>query len=144
VALNDAIPRIGPDPRDRVERMPAIGLDSPDITGDIAIPVLSTHTLGELFVPFHMQQVYAQRVADHGAADLLVTRAIRTVGHCSFSTAERTRAFDDLVNWVESDLRDRPAGDDVLNRATVADPLFGCQFTEPDRPPPGVLACPEP
>ena len=131
VALNETIVRIGPNPRDRVERMPAIGLDSPEITGDITIPVLSTHTLGELFVPFHMEQVYAQRVADHGASDLLVTRAIRDINHCSFSMAERTRAFDDLVTWVETDTR--PAGDDVLDRPTVAHPLFGCEFTDPDR-----------
>ena len=132
-ALNETIVRIAADPRDRIERMPRVGLDSPEITGDISIPVLSTHTLGELFVPFHMEQVYARNVAEHGAADLLVTRAIRDIGHCAFSTAERTRAFDDLVTWVETGTR--PAGDDVLDPATVADPLFGCQFTEPDRPP---------
>ena len=41
--------------------------------------------------PFHMEQVYAQRVADHGASDLLVTRAIRDIGHCFFSQDERIR-----------------------------------------------------
>jgi hypothetical protein len=138
VALNDAIVRVAPEPRDRAQRRPDLGVDSPEITGDITIPVLSTHTLGELFVPFHMEQRYAERVADHGASDLLVTRAIRDIGHCSFQLPERIRAFDDLVTWVETGVR--PAGDDVLDPANVADPDFGCQFTEPDRP--YLPACP--
>jgi hypothetical protein len=137
-ALNDTIVRVARNPRDRLEHRPDLGLDSPEIVGDIEVPVLSTHTIGELFVPFHMEQVYAQRVADHGASHLLVTRAIRDVGHCFFSQPERIRAFDDLVTWVETGTR--PAGDDVLDPATVADPLFGCQFTEPDRP--TLPACP--
>ena len=102
---------------------------SPPISGDISIPVLSTHTIGELFVPFHMEQIYARRVASHGKSDLLVSRAIRDISHCSFSEPERIAAFDDLVTWVEDGVR--PAGDDILSRAAVADPTFGCQFTEP-------------
>ena len=141
-ALNTTIVRIAADPQYRhsngLGRMPGTDVVSPPISGDITIPVLSTHTIGELFVPFHMEQIYAQRVAAHDAADLLVTRAIRDIGHCSFSTAERIRAFDDLVTWVETGTR--PLGDDVLDPATVADPLFGCQFTEPDRP--YLPACP--
>ena len=92
-ALNDSIVRVAASPRDRAQRRPDLGVDSPDIAGDISIPVLSTHTIGELFVPFHMEQLYAQRVADHGASDLLVTRAIRDIGHCSFQLPERIRAF---------------------------------------------------
>lgn len=136
--LNATIVRVAPNPRDRVERRVAEGLDAPEIAGDITVPVLTTHTLGELFVPFHMEQIYARRVAEHGRSDLLVTRAIRDVGHCSFQPAERIRAFDDLVAWVETGTR--PAGDDVLDPATVADPWFGCRFTEPDRP--YLPACP--
>ena len=70
-------------------------------------------------------------MAEHGKSDLLVTRAIRDIGHCSFQPQERIDAFDDLVTWVTT--RVRPAGDDVLDRANVADRNFGCQFTAPDR-----------
>jgi hypothetical protein len=59
--------------------------------------VVSLHTLGELFVPFHMEQIYAQRPAANGNADLLVTRAIRDVRHCGFSLPEQIRAFADMV-----------------------------------------------
>ena len=46
------------------------------------------HDLGDLFVPFSMEQIYAQRVAAHGQARLFVSRAIRGVGHCDFTQYE--------------------------------------------------------
>ena len=103
-------------------------VNSPPISGDIGIPVVTLHTLGELFVPFSMEQIYARRVASHGKSDRLVSRAIRDVNHCGFTTAEQVRAFDDLVNWVENGTR--PAGDAILDAAAVAAPNFGCAFTE--------------
>jgi hypothetical protein len=36
-------------------------------------------------------------------------------------------SFVDLVKWVEAGVK--PAGDDVLDPANVANPNFGCQFT---------------
>ena len=101
----------------------------PAINGDFTIPVLSMHTLGDLFVPFSMEQIYARRAAANGNADRLVTRAIRDVNHCGFSTAEMERGFSDLVGWVTTGAK--PAGDDILTPATVADPNFGCQFSGP-------------
>jgi hypothetical protein len=110
---------------------------SPALSGKFRIPVVTLHTLGELFVPFHMQQIYAMRAMEQGNADLLVQRAIRSRGHCEFSSGELTTAFDDLVGWVVDGVK--PAGDDILDPATVADPEFGCQFSEPHT---GVPACP--
>ena len=72
------------------------------------------HTLGELFVPFHMEQVYARRAAAHGNDDLFVVRAIRDTGHCGFTLSEQIQAFADMVTWVRTGVR--PAGDDVLDR----------------------------
>jgi pimeloyl-ACP methyl ester carboxylesterase len=133
-AFNDAIVRVAADPKYRHKEGlgPFPGTrgdsDSPPISGDIGIPVVTLHTLGELFVPFSMEQIYARRAAAHGKLDLLVQRAIRDVNHCGFTEAEQTRAFDDLVNWVENGVK--PAGDDVLDPAVVAAPNFGCKFTE--------------
>jgi hypothetical protein len=81
----------------------------------------------DLFVPFSMEQIYAQRAAANGRAGLFVSRAIRGVGHCDFTAAELTQGFDDLVNWV--DTGHRPAGDAILDRRAVASPTFGCRFT---------------
>ena len=126
--LNDTIQRISLDPQSRHPN----GLGGiPAISGNIRIPVQSLHTLGDLFVPFSMEQIYAQRVSDYGKSNLLVTRAIRDVGHCGFTPLEQQNAFADLVNWVENGVK--PVGDAVLDPAVVAGPNFGCAFTTTKR-----------
>jgi pimeloyl-ACP methyl ester carboxylesterase len=141
-ALNAAIPRVDAHPRTRhpngLGGFPGSENDSPRINGTFSIPVVSMHTLGELFVPFHMEQVYARRAAAHGNDDLLVVRAIRDTGHCGFTLSEQVQAFADMVTWVRTGVR--PAGDDVLDPVDVADPDFGCAFTLVDRP--GLAPCP--
>ena len=125
IALNAEILRIDLDPQARREQ----GLAGvPAIAGTFRMPVLSMHTLGDLFVPFSMEQIYARRAAENGVGDRLVTRAIRDINHCGFNTVELERGFADLVKWVVDG--DKPTGDDILTPATVADPNFGCNFTE--------------
>jgi hypothetical protein len=125
-ALNDAILRVARDPG--VNPRHILGLSRvPIITGRISIPVLSIHTLGDLFVPLSMEQIYAQEAQDAGRDEFLVSRATRAVGHCEFSPEELIETFNDLVTWVDTGVK--PAGDDILDPATVADPLFGCQFS---------------
>jgi pimeloyl-ACP methyl ester carboxylesterase len=148
VDLNEIMPRIDAAPQFRkpngTGKAPGSEAESPKINGTISMPVVSLHTIGELFVPFHMQQIYAERVAANGNSDLLVQRAIRDVNHCGFSLTEMIQAFDDMVDWVETGVR--PAGDDVLDRAAVADPAFGCAHTVNDFSSPpnraGLPACP--
>ena len=100
---------------------------TPPINGTFRIPVVSLHTLGDMFVPFSMEQSFARRAAENGKASLLATRAIRGFSHCDFNSAELVQAWNDLVLWVEYGIP--AAGDDVLNPLTVADPNFGCQFS---------------
>jgi pimeloyl-ACP methyl ester carboxylesterase len=126
--LNDAVLRVSRDPAGR----PKPGLANvPVVDGEPPVPVLSLHNLGDLFVPFSMEQAYAERVAANGRSDLLVQRAIRGVGHCDFTPEELVTGFVDLVTWVEHGVR--PAGDDVLTVDVVADPLYGCAFTTQTR-----------
>jgi hypothetical protein len=126
-ALNRSVLRVAPTAR------PSAGLDGvPKVAGDPRVPVVSMHDLGDLFVPFSMEQVYAARVAVHGQARLLVTRAIRGVGHCDFTPAELQTGFADLVRWVRTGTR--PAGDPVLDPRAVASPTFGCRFTTTPHP----------
>jgi hypothetical protein len=101
-------------------------------TGDLRIPMLTLHTLGDLFVPFHMEQEYARRVAANGLSHHLVQRATRDYGHCTFTPTELVTTFVDLVKWVEGGIK--PAGDDVLNPAAVAAPDFGCTYTDKAAP----------
>jgi hypothetical protein len=124
IALNASVRRIDLDPQARHEQ----GLAGiPAIAGTFTMPVLSMHTLGDLFVPFSMEQIYARRAAENGVADRLVTRAIRDINHCGFNTVEMENGFADLVHWVVDGVK--PAGDDILTPATVANPNFGCNFT---------------
>jgi pimeloyl-ACP methyl ester carboxylesterase len=99
----------------------------PKANGEFKIPVVSIHTLGDLFVPFNMEQVYARRTAAKGNSQYLVQRAIRGVSHCDFTIAEQVKAFDDMVQWEAGGAR--PAGDDVLTAATVAASTYGCTHT---------------
>ena len=117
----------------------------PVISGDINIPVLTLHNLGDLFVPVHNEIEYASRVAANGKSDLLVQRAIRGVSHCGFTGNELALAFIDLVGWVEFGVK--PDGDNWLDPDEVANPSFGCNFTDFVTPIPAgghILAAPCP
>jgi pimeloyl-ACP methyl ester carboxylesterase len=135
IALNAAVLRVEQDPQGR--HPDGLG-NIPPVSGRLPIPVLSLHTIGDLFVPFSMEQIYARRVAAEGAADLLVTRAIRDHNHCGFAVPEEEAAFAALVNWAVDGVK--PLGDDILTPANVADPTFGCQFSVPGHA--GYAACP--
>ena len=99
----------------------------PKVNGEFTIPVVSLHTLGDMYVPFHMMQLHRQRAVAKGNGDRLVSRAIRAPSHCDFTFAEQVTGFADLVKWVEQGTK--PSGDDVLTAATVAAPAYGCKFT---------------
>jgi hypothetical protein len=127
--FNGSVQRVTAQPQARRQNGMA---NVPPTTGDLRIPMLSLHTLGDLFVPFRMEQVYAQRVAAKGNAHNFVSRATRDYGHCSFTGPELAQTFIDLVKWVEGGIK--PAGDDILNPATVAQPDFGCTYTDKASP----------
>ena len=99
----------------------------PQINGQISIPVVSIHTLGDLFVPFSMQQTYRLRVNAKGNGGWLVQRAIRGASHCDFTVAEQVDAFEAMVAWERDGIK--PSGDDVSTPATVAAASYGCSHT---------------
>jgi len=139
IALNNDIFRVEADRKARhLEGIKNV----PEVTGSFRVPVLTMHNLGDLFVPFHNEVEYAADAAAAGNADLLVQRAIRGVGHCGFTTTEYETAMSDLVAWVEDGVK--PAGDDVSDPAAVADPTFGCTYTDFDTPGGHLLATPCP
>ena len=100
----------------------------PKTNAIISVPVVTIHTLGDLYVPFSMEQIYKRRADKQGTSGLLVQRAIRGVAHCDFTFNEQAAAFDAMVNWEQKGVK--PAGDDVLTPATVADPKYGCKFSD--------------
>ena len=122
VQLNREIARIEPN-WEAVE--PEENPEFADMTGEIAVPLLAIHNTGDLFVPISVSQSYRRAVDDAGNGDLLVQRAIRRSGHCSFTQEERVAAFDDLVTWVENGTK--PAGDDFTANLEDA----GLEWTQP-------------
>ena len=99
----------------------------PKTNARISVPVVTIHTLGDLYVPFSMEQIYKRRADAAGTSQWLVQRAIRGIAHCDFTLAEQTAAFDAMTKWEQQGVK--PEGDDVLNPATVANPNYGCRFT---------------
>lgn len=119
-ALNTGIIRVADPVHDFEESMYAV-------TGDINVPVLTLHTIGDLFVPFSMEQLWAQRIAEAERSHLFRARAIRSGSHCAFTVEEEVTAFAELVAWVESGFP--PEGDSILDPEVVAADDFGCKFT---------------
>jgi len=99
----------------------------PKVNGEFDVPVVTIHTLGDLFVPIKMQQIYRERAEAAGSADWLVQRAVRAPSHCDFSIAEFTNTFDAMIQWEQLGIK--PAGDDLLDPVAMADPNFGCTYT---------------
>jgi pimeloyl-ACP methyl ester carboxylesterase len=99
----------------------------PKVNGQFNVPVMTLHTLGDMYVPFSMQQIYRARANANGSGDMLVQRAIRAPSHCDFTLTEQIEAFNAMVTWEQGGAK--PAGDDVSTPATVADPNYGCTFT---------------
>ncbi|MGC4894546.1 hypothetical protein ACLQ2X_12115, partial [Micromonospora sp. DT31] len=117
-------------PENAAERNSTDLTEVPKIAGRPRVPVLSLHGIGDMQVPFSMEQIYfLEAVANkQPLGHMLAQRAIRTTGHCEFSPTEVGTAFNDLVNWVNTGVK--PAGDDVFTRATVAAATYGCRFSD--------------
>jgi len=99
----------------------------PVVNGQFKIPVVSLHTLGDMYVPFKMEQVYRKRADAGTGKPWLVQRAVRGVAHCDFTSAEQVAALKAMLDWEQKGIK--PAGDDVLTPATVSAANYGCQFT---------------
>jgi len=107
--LNRDVRRITPAPGARSRAAnPALA----ELTGKIRVPLMAIHETADFRVPFRLQQDYRRRTVAAGTSHLLVQRAVRWAGHCSFDGTVRERAFDDLVGWIERGVL--PQGDDVL------------------------------
>lgn len=95
--------------------------------GDISIPISTIHTLGDLFVPTKMKQVCSACPGAKLNDKWLVQQAFRDVGHCDFTAAEGTAAFDAMIQCKAGGAK--PAGDDATTPTVIADPTYGCKFT---------------
>ena len=129
-AFNAAAFRVKGDPE--ANRLRPDGLRwIPKTNGNFSVPVVSLHTLGDMYVPFSMEQIFKRRADALGTSGKLVQRAARGITHCDFTLAEQEEAFADMVRWEQTGTK--PLGDDVLTPAVVADPNYGCKFSRAPR-----------
>ena len=95
-ALN-AAPRISADPA-------AVTYLSNNIiyNGEIQVPVLTMHTVGDGLVSSENESAYATVVAEAGNANLLRRIFVSRAGHCAFTPAETITAVETLLTRLET------------------------------------------
>lgn len=123
--VNLGVRRVAADPAYRGPASPYA--EARPFDGEIATPLMTVHTTGDMYVPIFLERVLRLAVEGAGNGDLLVQRIIRAPQHCGFSTDETIQAFDDMVAWARGGAK--PAGDNVLDSFANA----GLQFTTPLR-----------
>lgn len=76
--------------------------------GRLTVPLLTLHTTRDFIVPIRHEAVYAALVAVQGASDRLVQRSFDQFGHGGYGIGQQVRAFDELVQWVETGVKPLP------------------------------------
>jgi pimeloyl-ACP methyl ester carboxylesterase len=71
-------------------------------TGDLRIPVLTMHTVGDGLVVPENEQAYSAAVAKAGDSELLRQVFVSRAGHCAFTPAETITAAQVLLNRLSS------------------------------------------
>lgn len=74
-------------------------------TGKLMRPMLALHDIGDPLVPAAGAFAYAQTAQRAGHAENFVQQYVHHSGHCVFEPAEVGRAFDQLVDWVDTGKR---------------------------------------
>jgi pimeloyl-ACP methyl ester carboxylesterase len=95
-ALNAGVARHAADPAARA----AIGRF--DVSGGLAVPVVTLHTTADPIVPFLHEGLYGAKVSAAGKAALLDQQSMDRAGHCAFEPLEVQAAFGTLIERVAS------------------------------------------
>ena len=78
-------------------------------TGELQMPVLSTHTLVDLLAPVEYQEEYAETIRQSGAGALIRQAFVDRDGHCNFSVAETLPQSTPLnTAWTPAGGKTRP------------------------------------
>lgn len=122
-ATNDGVAKLGGQPYDNSRRVyrgsdrdtrlnrrvPRFGADAAAIaeieahyqtSGDLSVPLVTLHTLGDPVVPYWHEPLYRRKIAAHGDGALHTNIPAEHYGHCSFTAVEVLAAFVLLVYQV--------------------------------------------
>lgn len=111
----NASPRIHADPQ-------AAAYLSKFITfnGDLDIPVLTMHTLGDGLVVNENEQSYAQVTREAGDANLLRQTFVDRAGHCAFTPAENLVTLQTLIRRIDTGRWGNSTDPAVMDREAAA------------------------
>ena len=96
-ALNDGVRRYPADPKAR-----AYLLAHYSPSGRLTRPMLALHTIYDPLIPATSLSLYESQVAAAGFSQNFVQEYVNREGHCTFSSEEVGRAFDELLRWVHT------------------------------------------
>ena len=117
-ALNARVPRIAADPEARA-RLAADG----DLTGGIAVPVLTLHGIGDATVFVENEAAYRATVERAGNAARLLQVFVDEAEHSKLSSPLYPAALAALRAWVETG--HRPAPEEVRERCEALRGAYG-------------------
>jgi pimeloyl-ACP methyl ester carboxylesterase len=94
-ALNDGVRRYAADPK-ALRYL----LDNYTPTGKVTKPMLALHTVYDPLIPANTLTLYAQIIEQAGYSHNFVQTYVHREGHCTMSSEEVGKAFDELLTWV--------------------------------------------
>ncbi len=117
-AFNARVPRIEADP-DARGRLAADG----DLTGEVAVPVLTLHGIGDATVFVENAAAYRETLERAGNGGRLLQVFVDDAEHSKMSAALYPAALNALRNWVET--RRRPSVEEVRGRCEAMREAYG-------------------
>ncbi|HIP96234.1 MAG TPA: hypothetical protein EYH32_03345 [Anaerolineae bacterium] len=96
--LNRSVPRFQADPAVIAEIEAHY-----QTSGDLSVPLVTLHTLGDPIVPYWHELLYNRKIATNGDVALHTNIPSLRYGHCNFTAAEVLLAFAVLVYRVTGD-----------------------------------------
>ncbi len=103
-------------------------------TGDVEIPTITMHTIGDGLVIVENEHEYREEFAEERDQRKLFQIYTNAGGHCQFSNSELAAAVEALVNWVEK--KERPTTEGVIAACAQFRGIFGdtCNINPTFRP----------
>jgi len=108
------------------------------LNGEIKVPLLHVHGIGDALLPPHLTAGYAVAIAKAGNNDLYRQAFIDSAGHCHTNTAEAYAAISAMVERIESGRWGDTSPEGLNKRAT----FFGCNASNMTTPGPFVVYIP--
>jgi hypothetical protein len=102
--------------------------------GQLQVPVLSVHTVGDGLVIPSNEAAYAAVVGAAAKSAMLRQVFVNRAGHCAFTPAETIAAFEALLKrintgqWDEASLRPDPLNSAAADQRPGASTIFGFPF----------------